>query len=127
MAITVTTEYYLNTYHGIAFQTADLTVYIARAQDMIDNIILVEPVGDWQTTHYKKAVCAQAESIGNAGGLSAFVAQSSGSSFTIGAFSMSGGASGAGAAHKNSSISELALGYLESAGLLARHCEVRPV
>lgn len=117
MAVTVTVEYYNNTYHGVTF--TDIATYLLRAQDVIDNIISCEPTGTYQVEHYKKAVCAQAEAIGNAGGISSWLAASSGTSFTIGSFSMSG-VSGTGAGTSSTAACALAQGYLESAGLICR-------
>lgn len=118
MAVTVTVEYYNNTYHGAAFD--DIATILQRAQDVIDNIISCEPQGSYQTEHYMKAVCAQAEYIGNAGGTASWSAASSGTSFTIGSFSMSG-VSGTGAGSLTSTAAcALSQGYLESAGLMCR-------
>ncbi len=116
MAVTVTVEYYCNTYHGAAFD--DIATILQRAQDVIDNIISCEPQGSYQTEHYMKAVCAQAEYIGNAGGTASWSAASSGTSFTIGSFSMSG-VSGTGALTSTAACA-LSQGYLESAGLMCR-------
>lgn len=110
----VTSDYYYNTYHGIEFD--DIDTYLARAEDMIQNIISSVPVGEYQQTHYNKAVCAQAEAIGIGGGLAVWLTAGSSSSFTIGSFSMSGGSVSGGSVR----ISGGAMGYLESAGLLSR-------
>lgn len=112
----VTSDYYYNTYHGVEF--ADIDAYLARAEDMIDNVISSAPVGEYQQTHYNKAVCAQAEAIGLSGGISAWITSVGGTSFTIGSFSMSGMAqTSAGGSVR---ISGDAMGYLESAGLTSR-------
>ena len=117
MAVTVTVEYYTNTFHGTAFD--DIATYLLRAQDMIDNVISCQPVGEYQTEHYKKAVCAQSESIGLSGGVASWSAASSGKSFTIGSFSMSG-VSGTGAGSAGFRPCDLAEMYLDSAGLMCR-------
>ena len=67
----VTSDYYYDTYHGVEF--ADIDTYLARAEDMIQNIISSDPEGDYQQTHYSKAVCAQAEAIGLSGGLAVWL------------------------------------------------------
>lgn len=112
----VTSDYYYNIYHGIEFD--DIDTYLARAEDMIQNIISSAPVGEYQQTHYNKAVCAQAEAIGIGGGLAVWLTAGSSSSFTIGSFSMSGGAQTSGGGSVQ--VSDVAMGYLESAGLLSR-------
>ena len=112
----MTSDYYYNTYHGVEF--ADIDAYLARAEDMIDNVISSAPVGEYQQTHYNKAVCAQAEAIGLSGGIAAWLASANGTSFTIGSFSMSGiSQTSAGGTVR---ISGDAMGYLESAGLTSR-------
>lgn len=110
----VTSEYYYDTYHGVEFE--DIDTYLARAEDMIQNIISSEPEGEYQQTHYSKAVCAQAEAIGLSGGLAVWLSGAQGGSFTIGSFSMSGGS----VSGSSVRISGVAMGYLESAGLLCR-------
>lgn len=110
----VTSDYYYNTYHGVEFD--DIDTYLARAEDMIQNIISSDPEGEYQQTHYNKAVCAQAEAIGIGGGLAVWLTAGSSSSFTIGSFSMSGGSVSGGSVQ----VSDVAMGYLESAGLLSR-------
>ena len=112
----VTSDYYYNTYHGVEFD--DIDTYLARAEDMIQNIISSAPAGEYQQTHYNKAVCAQAEAIGIGGGLAVWLTAGSSSSFTIGSFSMSGTAQTSGGGSVR--ISGVAMGYLESAGLLSR-------
>ena len=111
----VTSDYYYDTYHGVEF--ADIDTYLARAEDMIQNIISSDPEGDYQQTHYSKAVCAQAEAIGLSGGLAVWLSGAQGGSFTIGSFSMSGGSS---TVAGGTNIAAVAMGYLESAGLLCR-------
>lgn len=113
----VTSDYYYNTYHGVEFD--DIDTYLARAEDMIQNIISSDPEGEYQQTHYSKAVCAQAEAIGLSGGLAVWLSGAQGGSFTIGSFSMSDGSSTA-AGGGFVRISGEAMGYLESARLLCR-------
>ena len=112
----VTSDYYYNTYHGVEFD--DIDTYLARAEDMIQNVISSEPSGEYQQTHYSKAVCAQAEAIGFSGGGAVWLSGAQGGSFTIGSFSMSDGAQTSGGGSVR--ISDMAMGYLESAGLLSR-------
>lgn len=117
---TVTTDYYLHTYGGVNYD--GLESLIARATQVIDCIISTPPaVGTGQETCYKNAVCAQAENIGLCGGVDAWLAESSGGSFTIGSFSMSG-SSGADQSSTGSTgaVCGYARSWLEKGGLTYR-------
>lgn len=116
--ITVDTLYYTDVYGGTAAD--DTEQCLKRAAGIIDSMILVTPVSDMQIAAYKNAVCAEAEYISENGGASAI--NSGGiSSVSLGKFSVSSGSGGTdGIADK---ISDIAVMYLDRAGLLYRGLE----
>ena len=83
-------------------------------------MITVEPVTEIQITAYKKAVCAEAEYIANCGGTSDINEGNSAASFSLGKFSYSSGSSGGSSAGISDKASDLAVMYLDKAGLLYR-------
>lgn len=119
--ITVTTAYYLNTWGGIPFD--GLESLLARAEKVISSVATVLPECAQQEECYKNAVCAQAEQIGLAGGIAAWLAQGSGGgSFSIGSFSMSGGSSseGDGSGAYSGAVCTTSRLWLEKGGLTYR-------
>lgn len=116
--MTVTADYYLNTYGGVEYD--NLEQLLKRAAMIVGGVISAEPAGSFQETCYANAVCAQAEQIGSAGGVEAWVS-AEGSSFTIGSFSMSGGSdAGQGTSGSTGTVCASARQYLEQGGLIYR-------
>ena len=58
MAISVDSSYYYDVYGGEEYD--DIDRCLKRGADIIDSMIIVEPVTEMQITAYKKAVCAEA-------------------------------------------------------------------
>lgn len=116
------TDFYYNVYGGAAFD--DIELYLKRASHIIECFVIVN-VADWQQQYFDLAVCAQAEYIGNCGGIQPFLDNVSGnvSSLTVGSFSITKSASQAG----GSSVSGgglvpclAALSFLDKGALLGR-------
>jgi hypothetical protein len=116
--ITADTEFYTNVYGGV--QYADITALLTRAANIIDTAVFLDEslLADTQIDYVKKAICAEAEYIGAAGGIASAVGtSSSGSGFTLGKFSVTAPAAGtAGAAAASGAIPcDTAYAYLERA------------
>ncbi|MCM1024642.1 MAG: hypothetical protein NC395_11385 [Prevotella sp.] len=115
-------NYYRDVYKGAEVYD-DLPTLLDRASDIVRQNTLyrlddIEKLPSFMRENIKKAVCAQAEFIYANGGLD--MLNSGGTvSFSIGKFSMSGGASGNGSS-RSPAVSPLMLSYLEAAGLLYR-------
>ena len=118
MAISVDSSYYYDVYMGKEYD--DIDRCLKRAADIIDSMIIVEPVTEMQITAYKKAVCAEAEYIANCGGTSDINEGKGAASFSLGKFSYSSGSSGGSSAGISDKASTLAVMYLDKAGLLYR-------
>ena len=118
MAISVDIGYYYDVYGGEEYD--DIDRCLKRGADIIDSMIIVEPVTEMQITAYKKAVCAEAEYIANCGGASDINEGNSAASFSLGRFSYSSGSSGGSSAGISGKASTLAVMYLDKAGLLYR-------
>ena len=118
MAISVDSSYYYDVYGGEEYD--DIDRCLKRGADIIDGMIIVEPVTEMQITAYKKAVCAEAEYIANCGGTSDINKGNSAASFSLGKFSYSSGGSGDSSAGISGKTSDLAVMYLDKAGLLYR-------
>lgn len=123
MASLVDESYYKNVYKGADIDNLD--VVLDRASDIVRQHTLytidkIDCLPFFMQENVKKAVCAEAEYIGNNGGLEA-LNMSNAASFSIGRFSMSAGGGGSGNSTSNTvPAAPLMLSYLESVGLLYR-------
>lgn len=118
----VTTDFYYNEYGGVTI--TDLDKCLKRAQSIIDCYILYPPSGQVQEVWYEKAICAQAEAIGLAGGVQTWLESTSSAlaGVTLGNFSVQNG-SGAGSAGSTDASAVPcadAMMYLDKGGLLYR-------
>lgn len=122
MAALVDESYYRDVYKG-AEVSDDLGVLLDRASDIVRQHTLyrlddIAALPSFMQENVKKAVCAQAEFIDANGGLDMLTAGGA-ASFSIGKFSVSGGAAGNGS-NRSPAASPLMLSYLEAVGLLYR-------
>lgn len=121
---TITTEFYYDVYGGITIDSPEDC--LKRAQSIVDCCASYIPAeGAPEEIWYKKAVCAQAETIGLAGGVQGWLETGGAdvSGVTLGSFSVqtkSGSGSGAGTGTAQASPCAGALMYLEKGGLLYR-------
>lgn len=122
MASLVDESYYRDVYKGAEVYD-DLPTLLDRASDIVRQHSLyrlddISALPFFMQDNVKKAVCAQAEFIDANGGLDSLNSGGT-ASFTIGKFSMSGGAAGNGS-NRSPAASPLMLSYLEAVGLLYR-------
>ena len=118
MEISVDKSYYNDVYMGKEYD--DIDRCLKRAADIIDGMIIVPIATETQLEAYKKAVCAEAEYIANCGGTSDINEGKGAASFSLGKFSYSSGSSGGSSAGISGEVSDLAVMYLDKAGLLYR-------
>lgn len=122
MAALVDESYYRNVYKGAEVYD-DLPTLLDRASDIVRQHTLyrmddISALPSFMQENVKKAVCSQAEFIDQNGGLDSLCSGTA-ASFSIGKFSMSGGAAGSGSS-RSPAVSPLTLSYLEAVGLLYR-------
>lgn len=122
MATLVDESYYTEVYKG-AEVCDDLSVLLDRASDIVRQHTLyrlddIDSLPHFMQENVRKAVCAQAEFIDANGGLDMLITGGA-ASFSIGKFSMSGGATG-NSSNRSPTVSPLMLSYLEAVGLLYR-------
>lgn len=122
MSALVDESYYRDIYKGAEVYD-DLGVLLDRASDIVRQHTLyrlddIDFLPSFMQENVRKAVCAQAEFIDQNGGLDSLCSGAA-ASFSIGKFSMSGGAAGSGS-NRSPAASPLMLSYLEAVGLLYR-------
>lgn len=122
MSALVDESYYRDVYKGAAVYD-DLGVLLDRASDIVRQHTLyrlddIDSLPSFMQENVRKAVCAQAEFIDQNGGIDGLTSGGT-TSFSIGKFSMSGGATGCGS-NRSPAASPLMLSYLEAVGLLYR-------
>lgn len=122
MAALVDESYYRDVYKGAEVYD-DLPTLLDRASDIVRQHTLyrmddISALPSFMQENVKKAVCSQAEFIDQNGGLDGLTSGGV-TSFSIGKFSISGGASGNGSS-RSPAVSPLMLSYLEAVGLLYR-------
>lgn len=122
MSALVDESYYRDIYKGTEVYD-DLGVLLDRASDIVRQHTLyrlddIDSLPSFMQENVRKAVCAQAEFIDANGGIDGLTSGGT-TSFSIGKFSMSGGATGCGS-NRSPAASPLMLSYLEAVGLLYR-------
>lgn len=122
MAALVDESYYRDVYKGAEVYD-DLPTLLDRASDIVRQHTIcrlddISALPSFMQENVKKAVCSQAEFIDQNGGLDGLTSGGV-TSFSIGKFSISGGASGNGSS-RSPAVSPLMLSYLEAVGLLYR-------
>ena len=120
----VSKEFYHDIFCGADYPELDRL--LKRAEIEIEKLILRSPEGELEERNYSFAVCAQAEYMGLCGGVEAWAVSVSGtgSSFSVGSFSMSsGGSSGSSSGGGAKGVSDEAFALLEKGGLLFRGCD----
>lgn len=116
--INVDSGYYYDIYGGEKYD--DIDRCLKRAADIVDSVITIPVTSAKQITAYKNAVCAEAEYIGGNGGAAEINLGDSVSSFSLGKFSVSAGGSSGGSSVLSEKLSDIAVMYLDGAGLLYR-------
>ena len=123
----MTTEYYKTVWGGdFGGSDEELAALLSRGEIIVNNAVMmsgitVETAPEALIKPLYSAVCAQADYIGENGGISALSESNSGGSVSLGKFSYSGGPEGAGSLL---SLCPQAVSLLECTGLLYKGVSV---